>query len=73
MMCEFCHEFNLVASLNKSNAERGFDVNYYSCFVEDRFYDETYSGRTCYHTHPLNYCPECGKRLNMGTPIEVKL
>lgn len=66
-MCEFCHEFNLIMSLNKSNEEQSIKVKYYSCFVEDTFYKGIYSGRISHHIHKLNYCPECGKKLNTGS------
>ena len=73
-MCEFCYEFNIVKDLNKGRPKAdNYKIKYYSCFIEDIYFNKRYSGRTTHHKHKLNFCPECGKRLNFGEKIKLEV
>ena len=65
-LCGFCHEFNSVKDLNKSGVKQGLAFKYYVCLREDCFYNCVFSGGTMHRKHKLNYCPECGKKLNVN-------
>lgn len=67
--CSFCKEFKSYLECAEQMMKDGYRCSYTAALVETMTYDGSKSnGRTVAYKHdgvgfPLNFCPECGKKL----------
>ena len=70
MSCEFCETIALAKELDKQFPDERFRDKYYVrlCVTSQRrsqLTDKwTEAGETTYRKMKLNFCPECGKKIN---------
>lgn len=64
--CEFCEMLEDIKSTHNYNRKEGILHKYTVALVSETYCGEDYRGRTTYGGMELNYCPECGRKLNEG-------
>lgn len=68
MKCSFCERLNLYRQINQHDTNNDIKRIYTAAIVENTEYKERIRGHSvCYNEYgigfPLNFCPECGKKL----------
>lgn len=63
--CKFCVELRELKLIHAQHRGADSTLMYkYNVALESRvFRGSTPGGRTVYHGHKLNYCPECGRNI----------
>jgi len=77
MGCSFCEEYDFIKSLYKKFDEECPPLkrrhrHFKACIFEYRTQNRKRIGSTTHCTHPLNFCPECGKALKRRRKINVR-
>ena len=65
MECEFCEQYNFVKKINQESELENPKIRHERrCKMVVKAYAGTsFRGEIAYEDHPLNFCPECGKKL----------
>lgn len=71
MKCKFCENLKDAVERQKSFAQRnptrnaGYMDEYVAAFVHKSSYKGEPCGKLVSSDYPLNFCPECGKKINI--------
>ncbi len=66
-MCTFCEvlNHNNCAAHNPSHTVHGYSEKYKAALVSVSYRHNERTGEYTEGEFPLNYCPECGKKINI--------
>ena len=70
--CEFCCDLNNAMETERRLSRGGFQTEYFACFVGITTRDGYIQGRHTGRRHPLNFCPVCGKPIEVTTVVVDK-
>ncbi len=58
--CEFCNALKFQESIKYGNISHKYSI----ALVCESYVNGEYRGRNTLYQHKLNYCPECGKKID---------
>ena len=62
--CKSCEMLESIRQVDNRYREEGFSKKYKAKLVEEKYRGEDLIGRISHCSVDLNYCPECGKKLD---------
>ena len=63
-MCKFCKQLEQVKDTDRYYSKPNCKTEYKSAFLTYNYYKEYPTGTCTYGGYELNFCPECGKKIN---------
>lgn len=62
-LCDFCDVFDTLRENDRRNLPKGLRTEYKSKLCIETYKGRLHRGTTSFKAMKLNYCPECGRRL----------
>lgn len=62
-MCNFCEILQKIKDRHEYYKKPNYTDGYEAALVTRTYFEGEPSGQCTYYNYPLNYCPECGKKI----------
>ena len=63
-MCKFCALMKQVKDTHDYYKKPNYTFEINVALVSNNYYKNDYTGSCTHHNQELNFCPECGKKIN---------